>query len=132
MNPIWRNLVISEFRKKHKNIIGDLRLANFKMNPEKAMGKKGKGWTFSKKKNKIDFDVDPRVPINFRPRKWMITPQQVNKKADYLETNRIQNDMKLIEEKLKTFEGNYDDIIDYLFNNWVIIQHVEITYTKQI
>jgi hypothetical protein len=47
----------------------------------------------------------------------------VNKKADYLDTNRVQNDIKLIEEKLKTFEGNYEEIIDYLFNNWVIIQN---------
>jgi hypothetical protein len=47
----------------------------------------------------------------------------VNKKADYLNVNRVQNDMKLIEEKLKTFEGNYDSIIDYLFNNWIIIQN---------
>jgi hypothetical protein len=31
--------------------------------------------------------------------------------------------MKLIEEKLKTYEGDYDSIIDYLFNNWVIIQN---------
>jgi hypothetical protein len=45
----------------------------------------------------------------------------VNKKANYLEVNRIQNDMKLIEEKLKAFEGNYENIIDYLLNNWVII-----------
>jgi hypothetical protein len=43
MNPIWRYLVISEFRKKHKNIFGDMRLANFKMKPEKSISKKGKG-----------------------------------------------------------------------------------------
>jgi hypothetical protein len=124
MNPIWRYLVISDLREKQKNIFGDMRYANFIMNPEKTLSKKGKGWTFIKKKNKIDFDVDPRIPIDFRPRKWIITPPQVNIKADYLETNGVQNDMKLIEEKLKTFEGNYDDIIDYLFNNWVIIQNV--------
>jgi hypothetical protein len=40
MNTIWRYLVISEFRKKHKNIFGDKRLANFKMNPEKTISKK--------------------------------------------------------------------------------------------
>jgi hypothetical protein len=123
MNPIWRYLVIYEFRKRHKKIFGDMRLANFKMNPEKTISKKGKGWTFIKKKNKNEIKVDPRIPINFRPRKWIITQQQINKKADYIDINRVQNDMKVIEEKLKAFEGNYDSIIDYLFNNWVIIQN---------
>jgi hypothetical protein len=33
-------------------------------------------------------------------------PQQVNRKAEYLETNKVQNDMKIIEEKLKTFGEN--------------------------
>jgi hypothetical protein len=32
--------------------------------------------------------------------------------------------MKVIEEKLKTFGENYDDIIDYLFNNWLIVQNI--------
>jgi hypothetical protein len=50
MNPIWRYLVISEFRRKHKNIIGDMRLANFKMDPDKTISKKGRRWAFIKKK----------------------------------------------------------------------------------
>jgi hypothetical protein len=44
--------------------------------------------------------------------------------VEYLEANRVQNDMKLIEEKLKPFGENYDGIIDYLFNNWMIIQNI--------
>jgi hypothetical protein len=122
MNPIWRYLIISDLRKKHKNIIGDMRLANFKMNPEKAITKKGRGWTFIKKKSKNEFEADPRIPINFRPRKWLITPQQVNKVADYIDVNRVQNETKIIEERLLSFEENHDGIIDYLFNNWLVVQ----------
>jgi hypothetical protein len=82
MNPIWKYPIISECRKKHKKNFEDMRLANFKMNPEKTISKKGKGWTFIKKKNKNEIEIDPRIPINFRPRKWIITQQQINKKAD--------------------------------------------------
>jgi hypothetical protein len=46
MNPIWIYLVISEFGKRHKNIFGDMRLANFKMDPDKTISKKGRGWSF--------------------------------------------------------------------------------------
>jgi hypothetical protein len=47
----------------------------------------------------------------------MITPQQTNRKADYAEINRVQNETKIIEEKLESFGNDYDGIIDYLFNN---------------
>jgi hypothetical protein len=80
-----------------------MRLANFNLNPDKNVSKKGKGWIFIKKKSRNDFAVDPRISVNFRPLKLIITLQQVNRKAEYLETNKVQNDMKLIEEKLKTF-----------------------------
>jgi hypothetical protein len=78
MNPIWRYLVISEFRERLKSIIGDTRLANFKLNPDKSLIKKEKDWVFIKKKGKTDSNVHPRIPVNFKPRKWIITPQQVN------------------------------------------------------
>jgi hypothetical protein len=95
MNPIWRYLVISEFRKKHRNIIGDMR-----------------------------FDINNRIPINFRPRKWIITQQQVKTVPEYIDVNRVQNETKIIEEKLETFDQNYDEIIDYLFGNWLVVQNL--------
>jgi hypothetical protein len=116
--------VISEIRKKHKKIIGDMRLANFKINPDKKMRRQGKGWTFQKKKNKNDFEIDNRIPIGFRARKWIIAQNQINKIAEYTEVNRVQNETKIIEEKLKQFGNNYDDIIDYLFKNWLIVQNL--------
>jgi hypothetical protein len=47
----------------------------------------------------------------------------LNKKAEFLDINKVQNDMKLIDEKLKTFKDYYDHMIDYLFNNWIFIQN---------
>jgi hypothetical protein len=49
-----------------------MRLANFKISKIKLE-------TFYRKKGKTDFAVDPRIPINFRPLKWIITPQQINR-----------------------------------------------------
>jgi hypothetical protein len=72
MNPIWKYLVILEFRKKHQKY--SRRLANFKVNPDKTLTKKGRGWTFIKKKSKNEFDIDRRIPVKFKPRKWIITP----------------------------------------------------------
>jgi hypothetical protein len=78
MNPIWKYLIITKFRKHHKErLLGDIRLTNNKLD-NKEIRKQGRGWTFVKKKNV--YEVDPRIPINFRLRHWMITPQQINKK----------------------------------------------------
>jgi hypothetical protein len=54
----------------------------------------------------------------------MITQQQVNKVPEYIDVNIVQNETKIIEEKLATFEQNHDEIIDYLFGNWLIIQNL--------
>jgi hypothetical protein len=35
----------------------------------------------------------------------------------------MKENQVLMFKKLKTFEGNYDNIFDYLFNNWVITQN---------
>jgi hypothetical protein len=43
MNPVWKYLVILEFRKKHRSIMDDMRLANFKVNPDKKLTKRGRG-----------------------------------------------------------------------------------------
>jgi hypothetical protein len=45
-------------------------------------------------------------------------------KANYGEINRVQNETHIIKEKIRTFENNYDEILDYLFNNWVIVQNI--------
>jgi hypothetical protein len=63
----------------------------------KEIRKQGRGWTFVKKKNV--YEIDPRVPINFRPRHWINTPQQINMKANYGEISRIQNETQIIKEK---------------------------------
>jgi hypothetical protein len=130
MNPIWRYLVISEIRKKHRHIIGDMRLANFKINPDRKIHKQGKGWTYQKKKSKNDFEIDNRIPIGFRARKWIIAQNQINKAAEYIEVNRVQNETRIIEEKLKQFGNKYDDIIDYLFKNWLIVQNLRETISE--
>jgi hypothetical protein len=75
-----------------------MRFYNFKL-VNKNLRKYGDGCGVIKKKSKTDFDVDLRVPINFRPLKWIITPQQTNSKADYAEINGVQNETKIIEEK---------------------------------
>jgi hypothetical protein len=90
MSPIWRYLVISEIRKKHKHIIGDMRLANFKINPDRKMRRQGKGWTYYKKKSKNDFEIDNRIPIGFRARKWIIAQNQINKEAGYMEVKEYK------------------------------------------
>jgi hypothetical protein len=91
MNPILRYLVVSEYRKRFKEgIFGDMRLANFKLDDKNFRKFGKKGWGFVKKKSKIDFDVGSRVPINFRLLKWMITPQQANMKAAFLEVKVLK------------------------------------------
>jgi hypothetical protein len=132
MNPVWKYLVILEFKKKYRSIVDDMRLANFKVNPDKNLRKVGRGWAFVKKKSKNDFDIDNRIPINFRPRKWIITQQQINNDASYIEINRVPNETKIIEEKLKEFGDNYDGIIDYLFKNWLVIQNLQDALNSEV
>jgi hypothetical protein len=73
-----------------------MRLANYKLD-NKEIRKQGRGWTFVKKKN--IYEVGPRIPINFRPRHWIITSQQINMKENYVEINRVQNESHIIKEK---------------------------------
>jgi predicted metal-dependent hydrolase len=37
----------------------------------------------------------------------------------------VQNETKIIEEKLATFGENFDEIIDYLFENWLVVQNLK-------
>jgi hypothetical protein len=105
-------------------IFGDMRLANFKIDPSKYTRKyKGGNACFVKRKAKYE-DIDTRIPLNFRPRKWIITNNQINTKHEFKEVNFVQNETKIIDEKIAAFNGDYDRIIDYLFNNWVIVQNL--------
>jgi hypothetical protein len=99
-----------------------MQLANFKLDDNNLRKFGKKGCKFVKKRCKTDFDVDPRVPINSPPIKWMITPEKTNKKANYSEINIVQHETKIIEEKLECFGNNFDGIIDYLFNNCLSIK----------